>query len=113
MADSRNPEKQNVTISLSRNVLKKAKILAARRETSISRLLARELESLVGDEEAYERAERQALALLDKGFHLAARGRTTENARAVTKCAAAERGCHPQASRAIGLPGEETARHPA
>jgi hypothetical protein len=70
MAGSRNPEKQNVTISLSRNVLKKAKILAARRETSISRLLARELERLVGDEEAYERAERQALALLDKGFHL-------------------------------------------
>ena len=70
MAGSRNTENQNVTISLSRNVLKKAKILAARRETSISRLLARELESLVGDEEAYERAERQALALLDKGFHL-------------------------------------------
>ena len=70
MAGSRNTEKQNVTISLSKNVLKKAKILAARRETSISRLLARELESLVGDEEAYVRAERQALALLDKGFHL-------------------------------------------
>ena len=65
-----NTEMQNVTISLSRNVLEKAKILAARRETSISRLLARELENLVGDEEAYERAERQALALLDKGFHL-------------------------------------------
>jgi hypothetical protein len=62
--------KQNVTISLSRRVLKKAKILAARRETSISGLLAQEIESLVGEEEAYERAERQALALLDKGFHL-------------------------------------------
>jgi hypothetical protein len=70
MGTSRNTEKQNVTISLSRNVLKKAKILAARRDTSISGLLARELESLVGDEEAYERAERQALALLDEGFHL-------------------------------------------
>ena len=32
---------------------------------------------------------------------------------AVTRCAAPERGCHPQASRAIRLPGEETARHPA
>ncbi len=63
-------EKQNVTISLSRHVLKKAKILAARRETSISGLLAQEIESLVGDEEAYERAERQALELLDKGFHM-------------------------------------------
>lgn len=65
-----NDEKQNVTISLSRHVLKKARILAARRETSISGLLAQEIETLVGDEEAYERAERQAMAILDKGFHM-------------------------------------------
>jgi len=70
MATSRNAGKQNVTISLSRQVLKKAKILAARRETSISGLLAQEIEFLVGDEEAYDRAERQARALLDEGFHM-------------------------------------------
>ena len=70
MTTSRNREKQNVTISLSRQVLKKAKILAARRETSISGLLAQEIELLVGSEEAYERSERQALALLGQGFHL-------------------------------------------
>ena len=70
MAITRNDAKQNVTISLSRHVLKKAKILAARRETSISGLLARQIESLVGEEEAYERAERQAMALLDKGFRM-------------------------------------------
>ena len=70
MTTSRNGGKQNVTISLSRQVLKKAKILAARRETSISGLLAQEIEFLVGDEEAYDRAERQARALLDKGFHM-------------------------------------------
>jgi hypothetical protein len=70
MASSRNAEKQNVTISLSRQVLRKARILAARRETSISGLIAYEIECLVGDEEAYERAERQAIALLEKGFHL-------------------------------------------
>jgi len=70
MAISGKEQKQNVTISLSRQVLKKAKILAARRETSISGLLAQEIEFLVGQAEAYERAERQALALLDKGFHL-------------------------------------------
>ena len=63
-------EKQNVTISLSKQVLKKARILAARRETSISGLLAQEIESLVGNEDTYERAERQALLLLDQGFHL-------------------------------------------
>ena len=70
MPTSRNGEKQNITISLSRQLLKKAKILAARRETSISGLLAQEIEFLVGDEEAYDRAERQARALLDKGFHM-------------------------------------------
>ena len=69
MAGSRDA-KQNVTVSLSRETLKKAKILAAKRETSISGLLAQEIESLVGNEEAYEFAERRALALLDKGFHL-------------------------------------------
>lgn len=67
---SRSEEKQNVTVSLTRQVLRKAKILAARRETSISGLLAQEIESLVAKEDAYERAERQALALLDQGFHL-------------------------------------------
>jgi hypothetical protein len=70
LATSPKGGKQNVTISLSRQVLKKAKILAARRETSISGLLAQQIEFLVGDEEAYDRAEQQARALLDKGFHM-------------------------------------------
>ncbi len=70
MTPANDTAKQNVTISLSRQVLKKAKILAARRETSISGLLAHQIEILVGQEEAYERAERQALALLDKGFRM-------------------------------------------
>ena len=55
----RNCDKQNITVSLSRNVLRKAKILAARRETSVSGLLAHEIESLVGEDEASERAERE------------------------------------------------------
>jgi hypothetical protein len=62
--------KQNVTISLDRQTIRKAKIVAARRDTSISGLLARQIEILVGEEESYERAERQAVDLLDKGFHL-------------------------------------------
>ena len=62
--------KQNVTISLTRETLRKAKILAARRETSISGLLAKQIEVLVGEEESYTSAERQAAVLLDQGFHL-------------------------------------------
>jgi len=70
MAITGNNSKQNVTISLTRQTLRKVKILAARRDTSISGLLAEQIEILVGEEEAYERAERQAAALLEKGFHL-------------------------------------------
>jgi hypothetical protein len=62
--------KQNLTVSLPRQIIRKAKILAARRGSSISGLLAEQIELLVGVEEAYERAERQAVALLDQGFHL-------------------------------------------
>ena len=62
--------KQNVTISLSRETIQKAKVLAAQRSTSISGLLAEQIESLVGQENAYERSRRAALALLKKGFHL-------------------------------------------
>jgi hypothetical protein len=59
-----------VTISLSRQTVRKAKVLAARRATSISALLAEQIEILLGEEEAYERAQRQATILLDQGFHL-------------------------------------------
>jgi hypothetical protein len=62
--------KQNLTVSLPQQTIRKAKILAARRGSSISGLLAEQIEILVGEEEAYERAERQATALLDQGFHL-------------------------------------------
>jgi hypothetical protein len=64
--------KQNVTISPDRKTIQKAKVVAARHSTSISGLLAYQIEILVGEEEAYERAERQALDLLDEGFHLGA-----------------------------------------
>ena len=62
--------KQNITVSLPPQTIRKAKVLAARRGSSISGLLAEQIEILVGEEEAYERAERQAAALLDQGFHL-------------------------------------------
>jgi hypothetical protein len=62
--------RQNVTISLTRETLQKVRVLAARRATSISGLLAEQIEALVGEEEAYDRAQRQALQLLNKGFRM-------------------------------------------
>ena len=70
MADPTDRNKQNLTISLDRETIRQAKIVAAKRSTSISGLLARQIEVLVGEEEAYERAQRQALLLLEQGFHL-------------------------------------------
>jgi hypothetical protein len=62
--------KQNITVSLSTETIQKARVLAARRSTSISGLLAEQIEALTGQEEAYERAKRSAVALMRKGFHL-------------------------------------------
>jgi predicted transcriptional regulator len=62
--------KQNITVRLDRQTLRKAKVLAAQRNTSISRLLADQIETLVGEDDAYEQSQRRALALLERGFHL-------------------------------------------
>jgi hypothetical protein len=64
---------QNLTVRLGRSTLRKAKILAAKQNTSISRLVARYIETLVGEDDAYEHAQRRALALLDDGFSLGGR----------------------------------------
>ena len=70
---------QNITVRLDRRTLRKAKVLAAKRNTSISRLLAKQIESLVGEDDAYEQAERRALAILDRGFHLGGRIEATRD----------------------------------
>jgi len=67
---SRDSSRQNVTLSLPRETIHKAKVLAARRATSVSGLLAEQIEFLVAEDEAYENAKRQAFWLLDQGFHL-------------------------------------------
>jgi hypothetical protein len=70
---------QNVTVRLNRRTLRKARILAAKRNTSISGLLAEQIEALVGEDDAYEQAQRRALALLEEGFHLGGRIESTRD----------------------------------
>jgi hypothetical protein len=70
---------QNITVRLNRRTLRKAKILAAKRNTSISGLLAEQIEALVGEDDAYEQAQRRALALLEQGFHLGGRIESTRD----------------------------------
>lgn len=62
--------KQNVTVSLSVQTIKKAKLLASRRSTSISGLLAEQIEAMVGAEEAYATAQRSAVSLMEQGLRL-------------------------------------------
>jgi hypothetical protein len=62
--------KQNLTVSLSPQTVQKAKLLAAKHSTSISGLVAMQIEALVAEDDAYERAHRAALDLMERGFHL-------------------------------------------
>ncbi len=63
-------QKRNVTISLSPQVIQKVRILAVKRSTSISGLLAEQIETLVSSDEAYELAAASAIARLKRGYHL-------------------------------------------
>jgi hypothetical protein len=62
--------KQNLTIQLDRPIIRKAKVLAAKRGTSIGALVAAQIEEFVRAEDAYESARRHALELLGRGLHL-------------------------------------------
>ena len=66
---------QNITISLKKEILRKAKILAIERQTSLSGLLAQTLEDLVAKEDTYELAYRHHQALLEQGFDLGTEGK--------------------------------------
>ena len=52
--------KRNLTVQLDDDVIKQAKVLAARRGTSVSTLVAAELERLVAEDDRYEDAYRRA-----------------------------------------------------
>ena len=60
----------NITVKVDAALAKEAKVLAARRGTSLSRLVAEQLETLVHDDQAYAAASRRALRRLKRGFDL-------------------------------------------
>jgi hypothetical protein len=67
--------KQNVTLSVEKDLIKKGKVVAARKDSSISKMLAGLLKDMVENEDRYEAAKRSAIQLLKKGLHLG--GKTT------------------------------------
>jgi hypothetical protein len=62
--------KQNITLSVDKDLIKKGKVIAAERDTSVSKMLSEQLKQLVEDNEQYETAKRSALQTLKKGYHL-------------------------------------------
>lgn len=65
---------QNITLSLPKDLLLKVKLLAVRRGTSVSGLLADELEKLVARDEAYSLARQCHLAWLEGAADLGTDG---------------------------------------
>ena len=61
--------KQNITLSIEKDLLQKARVLAAERQTSVSRMLGMELERIVSEANRYEKAKRSAIQNLKKDYH--------------------------------------------
>ena len=62
--------KNNITLKLDAELLRKVRILAAEEGTSVGALLATRLEQMVRERKAYERSKRRALTRLRAGFDL-------------------------------------------
>ena len=62
--------KTNVTLKLDADLLREARVMAAEEGRSISGLLSDQLEALVRERKAFERARKRALARLRAGLDL-------------------------------------------
>lgn len=67
-------EKQNVTLSLPKDLLRKARILAIERNTSLSKLLAQALTELTSEADAYAAAQERNLFRLENAPDLGSNG---------------------------------------
>ena len=67
-------ERQNVTLSMPKPLLRKAKVLAASREKSLSELLRESLEEKIRNASGYNQAKKRQLKLLNKGIDLGTKG---------------------------------------
>ena len=67
-------ERQNVTLSLPKDTLRRAKVLAAERGTSLSALLVEALIDRLGEAERYSRAARRHMRRLEEAVDLGTGG---------------------------------------
>jgi hypothetical protein len=61
-------ERQNITLSIPKDLLQKAKIIAVKNNTSLSGLLSDFIARIANEEEAYQMARSRHRRLLKKGF---------------------------------------------
>jgi hypothetical protein len=62
--------KRNITVQLDDATVQKARVVAAKRGSSISRLLAEQIDVLARQDDDYDRAMQDALAELERGYDL-------------------------------------------
>ena len=70
-------ERQNITLALPKDLIKRAKSMAVSEDKSISQLLKETLEKRLKTESSFRSAKRRQLALLKKGFDLGFKGDIT------------------------------------
>jgi hypothetical protein len=66
---------QNVTVSVPREILRRVKLLAVERHSSVSRLLVQQLAALVNQTDEYERAHNRYRARMRRLPDLGTRGK--------------------------------------
>ena len=66
---------RNVTLALPEDVLRRVKIVAAKRDTSVSAMLTKAMHHLADEEDGYTEAQRGMLDDLDTGYSLGTGGR--------------------------------------
>ena len=67
-------ERQNITLSIPKDLLQKAKIIAVKNNTSLSGLLSDFIARIANEEEAYQMARTRHRRLLKKGFDFGLEG---------------------------------------
>jgi hypothetical protein len=70
-------ETRNITLAIPRDVLRKAKMIAVRRDTSVSGLLTSYLREVVDEDDEYGRAMKRQLRTMKRARKLGLTGRPT------------------------------------
>lgn len=65
--------KQNLTLSLEKDVIKKAKLLAAHHDTSVTALISGYIEKMATEDDVYQAAKVRALKAMKEGIPYASK----------------------------------------